>query len=213
MAGQRFLLLWRGGRDGFGARDFHDRRNGHANTLTVIFDTNGNIFGRFTSVKWKSRVWNGRTENENNGWKVDPTLKRFLFTLQNPHNIPTQRFALKVIIRNYAIDSTSRWGRALTGICVHDHCNANANSWTDIGNCHTNNTELDGKTVFTGSLLFQVKKIEVFEIAGEISLPIVVLSGLRNLLFEPSRALRQSLELNSSQRAEIYSMFSFMTFE
>jgi hypothetical protein len=163
---QRFLLRWRGSWAGVGARDFHGRCDGHANSLTVILDTNGNIFGGFTSVQWQSRVWNGRIGNENNGWKVDPTLNSFLFTLKNPHPIPTQRFALKAIIRNYAIDSTFHWGTALTGIGVHDNCNANANSWIDIGNCHTNNTELNEKTVFTGSLLFQVKEIEVFEITG-----------------------------------------------
>jgi hypothetical protein len=31
--GKRFSLLWRGGRDVFGAGDFHGRCDGHANTL------------------------------------------------------------------------------------------------------------------------------------------------------------------------------------
>jgi hypothetical protein len=34
--GKRFSLLWRGGRDGFGAKDFHRRGDWHANTLTLI---------------------------------------------------------------------------------------------------------------------------------------------------------------------------------
>jgi hypothetical protein len=45
---KKFSLLWRGGRDGFSARDFHNHCDGHANTLTLIKDTNGNIFGGFT---------------------------------------------------------------------------------------------------------------------------------------------------------------------
>jgi hypothetical protein len=45
-----FTLLWRGSRDGFGAADFHNRGDGHPNTLTVILDTDGNIFGGFTPV-------------------------------------------------------------------------------------------------------------------------------------------------------------------
>jgi hypothetical protein len=49
--GQRFSLLWRGSRDGFGASDFHSRCDGHANTLTVILDTDGNIFSGFTPVE------------------------------------------------------------------------------------------------------------------------------------------------------------------
>jgi hypothetical protein len=53
---KQFLLLWRGGRDGFGARDFHGRCDGHANTLTLIEDTNGNIFGGFTPLEWESHM-------------------------------------------------------------------------------------------------------------------------------------------------------------
>jgi hypothetical protein len=36
---KRFVLLWRGSRDGFGARDFHGRCDGHAPTLALIQDT------------------------------------------------------------------------------------------------------------------------------------------------------------------------------
>jgi hypothetical protein len=49
-----FNLMWRGGRDGFGADEFHRRCDGHANTLTLIEDTGGNIFGGFTPVPWES---------------------------------------------------------------------------------------------------------------------------------------------------------------
>jgi hypothetical protein len=53
--GKRFTLLWRGSRDGFGARDFHGRCDGRAPTLTLIEDTGGSIFGGFTPVEWESR--------------------------------------------------------------------------------------------------------------------------------------------------------------
>jgi hypothetical protein len=48
---KRFSLLWRGSRDGFKAQKFHSRCDGHSNTLTVVVDTKGNIFGGFTPVK------------------------------------------------------------------------------------------------------------------------------------------------------------------
>jgi hypothetical protein len=54
---KRVSLLWRGRRDGFGAKDFHRLSDGHANTLTVILDTKGNVFGGFTAVEWESRGW------------------------------------------------------------------------------------------------------------------------------------------------------------
>jgi hypothetical protein len=49
--GKRFSLLWRGSRDGFKAQKFHGRCDGHANTLTVILDSKGNIFGGFTPLE------------------------------------------------------------------------------------------------------------------------------------------------------------------
>jgi archaellum component FlaC len=45
---KRFNLLWRGSRDGFTAQEFHRRCDGRANTLTLISDTDGNVFGGFT---------------------------------------------------------------------------------------------------------------------------------------------------------------------
>jgi hypothetical protein len=46
-----FSVLWRGGRDGFRPVQFHHRCDGDANTLTLIEDVDGNIFGEFTRVK------------------------------------------------------------------------------------------------------------------------------------------------------------------
>jgi hypothetical protein len=48
---KRFSLLWRGSRDSFKEKDFHRRCDGHANTLTVILDTEGNSFGGFTPAE------------------------------------------------------------------------------------------------------------------------------------------------------------------
>jgi hypothetical protein len=50
-----FSLLWRGSRDRCYASDFHRHCDGHANTLTVMLDTKGNIFGGFTPVEWESQ--------------------------------------------------------------------------------------------------------------------------------------------------------------
>jgi hypothetical protein len=44
------VLQWRGSRDGFGAIDVHKRCDGRANTLTLILDTGGNVFGGFTPL-------------------------------------------------------------------------------------------------------------------------------------------------------------------
>jgi hypothetical protein len=71
-------VLWRGSRDSFGARDFHRRCDGHANTLTFIEDTAGTTFGGFTPVEREWREWNGTNfASESNGSKTDPSLKVF----------------------------------------------------------------------------------------------------------------------------------------
>jgi hypothetical protein len=162
--GKRFSLLWRGTRDGFRVSDFHGRCDGHANTLTVILDTNGNVFGGFTWVEWESREWNGQYGNKNNCWKVGDSLRSFVFTLKNPHNIPARRFALKAEEKWRAIECDSRWGPCFGDSAVSDNCNANTSSATSLGTAYTNDTGLYGNTVFTGSRYFQVKEIEVFEI-------------------------------------------------
>jgi hypothetical protein len=161
--GKRFSVLWRGSRDGFKAKEFHRRCDGHANTLTVVLDTNGNIFGGFTPLKWESRVVKGDGKN---CLKADDSLKSFLFTLKNPHNIPARRFALKAEKKHWAINCDCKRGPdfANNDIRVFDDCNANTRNDTSLGWAYTNDTGLGNEIVFTGSRHFQVKEIEVFEI-------------------------------------------------
>jgi hypothetical protein len=152
--GKRFLLLCRGSRDGFRDRDLHRCCDGHANTLTVVLDTNWNVFGGFTPVKWDS----------GSGSKADDGRKSFVFTLENPHNIPARRFALQAEKKWRAIGCDSGSGSWFSGMRVSDACNTNTSSITFLGIAYTNDTGLDEKAVFTGSWYFQVKEIEVFEI-------------------------------------------------
>jgi hypothetical protein len=153
--GKRFQNLWRGSRDGFGASHFHGRCEGHANTLTVILDTDGNIFGGFTPVEWES----GCT------YKADDSQKSFVFTLKNPHNVAARRFGLKPERKDRAIYGYSERGPDFRHIVVSDNCKANTNSDTYyFGDVYTNDTGLERMTFFTGSESFQVKEIEVFEI-------------------------------------------------
>jgi hypothetical protein len=153
--GKRFTLLWRGSRDGFDVGDFHGRCDGHAPTLTLIQDTDGNIFGGFTPVEWDSR----------GGGRADPSLKSFLFTLKNPHNLPARKFALMAEMKHAAIWCSSNSGLCFSDIAVDDHCNAHYNDTCCLGLSYANDTGLDGETVLTGRGCFIVNEIEVFEIA------------------------------------------------
>jgi hypothetical protein len=96
--------------------------------------------------------------------KADPSLKSFLFTLKNPYKVPARRFALKAEKKDQAIVCRCGYGPHFCDIFVSDNCNANIQSWTELGRSYTNDTGLDGKTFFTRSEYFQVKEIEVFEI-------------------------------------------------
>jgi hypothetical protein len=84
--GKQFSLLWPGGRGGFRVPDFSSRSDLHANTLTVIVDTAGNVSGGFAPAKWDST----------SSFKADESLKSFVFTLKNPHDIPAKKFALRL---------------------------------------------------------------------------------------------------------------------
>jgi hypothetical protein len=69
--------LWRGSRNGFDARDIHSRCGEHPNTSTLILDTKENVFGGFTQMKWEYYRY----------YKGDLSVRNFLFTLTNPHNL------------------------------------------------------------------------------------------------------------------------------
>jgi hypothetical protein len=132
----------------------------------VILDTEGNIFGGCTPVEWESRTYNPDVYGQN-CLKADDSLRSFLFTLKNPHNIPARGFALKAGKKHRAIACNSEWGACFEDIYVYDNCNAKTiNSTYNFGNVYTNDTGLDGEIVFTGSVKFQVKEIEVFKITG-----------------------------------------------
>jgi hypothetical protein len=174
--GKRFVLLCRGSRDGFGVQDFHGRCDRRASTLTLILDTGGNVFGGFTPLQWESRVWNGKHDDANNLNKRDDSLKSFIFTLKNPHNRPARKFALKAEKKQCAINCWSLRGPALgygpPDLSIAGNCNANTDGDTKgFGQTYTNDTGLDGKTLFTGSVKFTVREIEVFEITDSTILP------------------------------------------
>jgi hypothetical protein len=105
--------------------------------------------------------------------KADDSLKSFLFTLKNPHNIPARRFALKAEKMDEAIYCEVAYGPCFSSHCdiaIKNDCNANtesyASSYTYLGWGYTNDTGLAEDIVFTGSHSFQVEEIEVFEITA-----------------------------------------------
>jgi hypothetical protein len=154
--GKLFTLLWRGSRDGFSASNFHGHCDGHANTLTLILDTNGNIFGGFTPAAWESGDWHP---------KEDPSLRSFVFTLKNPHNVAARKFKLKPEEKDRAIRCSSTCGPHFGDIFVHSNGRFGGTTLF-FGTSYTNDTEMDGISLFTGSGNFHVREIEVFEVGA-----------------------------------------------
>jgi uncharacterized coiled-coil protein SlyX len=168
-----FNLLWRGSRDGFTAEEFHRRCDGRANTLTVILDTDGSVFGGFTPVEWESRTWNGKSGKESNTWKGDHSLRSFLFTLRNPHGVPPRKLALRKEMKEYAIvcdsDCCAVFGDCSVGcqLIARNNCNCNEESCARIGSYYRDTTyenDTRFRDFFTREMMFRVKEIEVFEI-------------------------------------------------
>jgi hypothetical protein len=138
----RFTLLSRGSRDGFGAGDFHGRRDRHAPTLALIQDMGGSIFGGFTPLEWESRKWNRKSGREDNCYKADPSLQSFIFTLKNPYNFPARKFAPKAENKDRAIYCDSSWGPHFWDLGVYDNCNASTDSYSGLGRSYANGTGL-----------------------------------------------------------------------
>jgi hypothetical protein len=175
---KQFKLLWRGSRDGFEASDFHFHCDDHANTVTVILDTDGNVFGGFTPVAWKSCSFRDGAMSGNplDCVKSDESLTSFIFTLKNPFQTPPMIFGLKAECKDLALWMHKSCGPSFGSgeggcdICVSDRCNsADATSSTDwFGSAYTTDVKIDGVVhmaeLLTGYGIFIVSEIEVFEI-------------------------------------------------
>jgi hypothetical protein len=93
-APRRFILLWRGSRDGFTAGTFHERCDG------------GSVFGGFTPLEWDS---DGHS-------KKDDGFETFVFSLKNPHTVPARRFALKPEEKEMALSCDGGFGPCFGGV-------------------------------------------------------------------------------------------------
>jgi hypothetical protein len=151
---QRHMLLYRGSRDGFGSSDFHGKCDGQSHTITLIRTTKDFIFGGYTPLSWDST----------NSYKPDSSHLSFIFTIANPHNLKSRKFALRPNSSQYAIRCNASGGPIFGyghTIHVYNNCAACNSNYTYLSG-YVNDTGLDDKTVFTGEQYFTMKEIEVF---------------------------------------------------
>jgi len=152
-----FSLLWRGSRDGFDAAAFHRLFDGKANTVTVIKNTNGFIFGGFTSIPWKSSCGVYQADNS-----------AFLFSLTNPSNSPLK---LKVNPAQSAVLHSSSYGPTFGGghdLYVSSLSNTNRDSYMNLHSYEFLNGKSGnegGKFIVGGTdNKFKTVEIEVFQV-------------------------------------------------
>jgi len=150
-------LLWRGRRDGFGASTFHRLCDGKPNTLTVIKNTNGFIFGGYTSIPWTSVGYNFKEDNT-----------AFLFSFKNSTETPLK---LKVNMPASAVYHGPTYGPSFGSgrdLCVYDLSNTSRFTYMTL---HSYEYP-DGKSGNEGGNFivggsdnhFQTVEIEVFQV-------------------------------------------------
>jgi hypothetical protein len=156
-----YQLLYRGSRDGFRSGPFHQRVDGHSHTVTIVETTKGFVFGGYMVCQWDS----------SNSWKSDESMRSFLFTLKNPHNLAPRIFSLcqkEYSMLCYRTGYLVWFGNAGC-IGIPDDCNENNNSHTNGYSLekptYANDTGLPGSTLFTGEKNFTVKELEIFEVS------------------------------------------------
>ena len=93
---QQWKLIYRGSRDGYTAKVFHQLCDNKGATMTVIRAQNGCIFGGFTSISWSSVTTD----------KADPSA--FLFTLKNPFEIPPTKYPIHQRAIDFAVTHKSK---------------------------------------------------------------------------------------------------------
>jgi hypothetical protein len=148
----KWTLLYRGSRDGFGAANFHSRCDNHNNTL-IILKAKGSsyIFGGFTSINWDC----------SSERKSDPNA--FLFSLTNKDNQPCK---IRQINTNCSIYCHSAYGPIFGGgndLHICNNANTTPGSYSKLGNSYQHPHPEQGQSYLAGTQIFQLSEIEVFK--------------------------------------------------
>ncbi len=155
----KWSLLYRGTRDGFGVKDFHSRCDGHSNTLTVLKAKGSEfIFGGFTTVSWEA--------SSSGLWKSDPNA--FIFSLTNKDNKPVKMKIIDPDKNHHAIHCYSVLGPTFgLDIFLADNTNTTTDSSSDLGSAYKHPQYEEGTyeatTFLAGSFNFQLDEIEVYQ--------------------------------------------------
>lgn len=151
---QRLSLAYRGSRDGFSPKDFHELCDGLTNTLTLVRTTNNFVFGGYTSVSWSSEY----------SYKSDPSA--FLFSLRRSG--VSQAVRLNIRDSRYAIGCSPEFGPIFGGgfdFMVQNRVgSAGGLGFTYQLPRGLTYMSLQAQTYLAGTAQYQISDVEVYQI-------------------------------------------------
>jgi hypothetical protein len=148
--------LYRGTRDGFGAKSFHSKCDNKSPTLSICKAHDSSyIFGGFASV----------TLNGSQTFKSDPNA--FIFSLTNKDNQPL-KMKVDPDRHKYAIGCHSRYGPTFgNDVCIENKANTEMECCSLLGHSYKHPQYAHGtneaKTFLAGSYRFQLDEIEIYQ--------------------------------------------------
>jgi len=147
----KLTLLYRGSRDGFAAKKFHEKCDNEGPTICIVLSNYNHVFGGFTNIPWTS----------NDAWKMD--AEAFLYLLRSSNaSRPSEKWMVKPDEVEYAIRHKSGYGPAFgNDMRIVDNCNSSTSNCSDLGYCY--NTSRD-KNKLAGAYNFTVKEYEVYKV-------------------------------------------------
>ena len=150
--GGSFDLLYRGSRDGFGAKNFHKKCDNKGPTIVIIENTSGNKFGGYAAVSWTSMHQSNQSKD---------SFSSFLFSIDKKEKLPYKpESGSQVLCRHSGYGPI--FGASHT-LLIDDKCNANNNSYYDP-ECESYQGLKEGGYI-SGTKYFTVKEIEVYSVA------------------------------------------------
>ena len=154
-------LLYRGSRDGFTAATFHSKCDGKSNTVCVIEDSDGNVFGGFADRPWHCSF------KKNTRYFVRSTSS-CLFSLRLASVEGRTEAARFDLLPAGSLFGLAHHYRALCifgdkALCIYDQCNDNEESSTCLRRTYSHNG-CGAHALTGGKENFRVKEVEVYEV-------------------------------------------------
>lgn len=144
-------LLYRGSRDGFEAKKFHEKCDKKGPTLMIVENTTGNKFGGYASVSWTSDGGDIRSKE---------SFSSFLFSIDKKEKLP---YNPESDLRSlYHLSTVGPCFGNASALLIADNCNINSFSFSSDG-CNSYQKLKDGGYV-SGTYYFVVKEIEVYSV-------------------------------------------------